>query len=47
VRVVSGVPTAAAHWVDATMAVTVTDERLTVTSAPGARNNKICFIQVS
>jgi hypothetical protein len=47
VRIISGVPTTAAHWIDATRTVTVNDGALTVTSASGAVNNKICLIQIS
>jgi hypothetical protein len=50
VLVVDGTPAAAPfidHWIDSGyQSITVSDGRLTVTSAPGASNNKICFIQI-
>jgi hypothetical protein len=47
VEVVSGTPTLSTHWFDGTASVTVSDNRLTVTSGSGAVNNKICFIDIS
>jgi hypothetical protein len=44
--VVSGTPTSANRWVEGTATVTVTDGRLTVANAAGARNNKVCFLDV-
>lgn len=44
--VVSGTPTAAAHWVEGTAQVTVSDGRLTVTNASGSSNNKIDYVDV-
>ena len=41
-----GRPNAARRWLDRTVVVTVSDGRLTVTGAPGARNNKINFIEI-
>jgi uncharacterized repeat protein (TIGR03806 family) len=50
VLVVDGVPAdtpASAHWVDSGYrTVTVADGRLSVTSAAGSSNNKICFIEI-
>ncbi|MCW1924501.1 Ig-like domain-containing protein [Luteolibacter arcticus] len=46
VLVVNGVATSAQRWVEGTQTVTVADGRLTVRSAPGASNNKICFIDI-
>jgi len=34
------------RWLEATATVTVTDGRLTVSNAPGATENKLCFIDV-
>ncbi len=47
VLVVNGTPTAANHWVEGTQTVTVSDGRLTVTSASGASGNKINFIDIT
>ena len=44
--VVSGTPTAAAHRVEGTAQVTVSDGRLTVANASGSSNNKIDYIDV-
>ncbi len=46
VVVVDGTPTTAARWLDRTATVTVSDGRLTLTSATGAVNNKLAFVQV-
>jgi len=45
--VVNGTPTTAAHWIEGTVRVTVTDGRLTVSNAAGAVNNKIDYIDVT
>ena len=42
----SGTPTAASPWIDRTVTVTVNDGRLTLTSASGADNNKVCLIEI-
>ncbi len=47
VLTVSGTPTSAARWVEGTATVTVTDGRLTVRSASGGGNNKMCFIEIT
>jgi len=47
VLAVSGTPTSANRFVDATVTVNVTDGRLTIANAAGASNNKLCFIEVS
>jgi hypothetical protein len=47
VPVVAGAPTPSMHWIDVTATVTVTDNRLTLTSAAGAAKNKICFVEIS
>lgn len=44
--VVSGTPTAAYPWVDGAIDVEVTDGRLTLGNLPGARNNKVCTIEI-
>ncbi|GAA2721891.1 PQQ-dependent sugar dehydrogenase [Cellulomonas aerilata] len=46
VLVVAGTPTSAQRWVEGTAEVTVRDGRLTVTSASGAVNNKLAFLEV-
>lgn len=46
VLAVDGAPTAAARWREGTVTVRVKDGKLTVGNAPGARNNKICFIEI-
>jgi len=46
VVVVDGTPTAARHWLDGTADVTVTDGRLTLSSAPGGVNTKVAFVEV-
>ena len=43
----SGVPTSSAHWIEATVRVTVTDGRLTLSSDSGASNNKIDYIDIN
>ncbi|MEE4540364.1 hypothetical protein V2S66_00085 [Streptomyces sp. V4-01] len=44
--VLSGTPTAAAHWVEGTAQVTVSDGRLTLANASGSSNDKIDYIDV-
>ncbi len=44
---VNGTPTPAARWVEGTATVTVTDGRLTISSASGASNNKLCFVEIA
>lgn len=46
VLAVSGTPTSSQRFFDNTVTVTVTDGKLTVSNAAGARNNKIAFIEV-
>lgn len=45
--VVNGSATSAVRWIEGTENVVVSDGRLTVRSAPGATNNKICFIDIT
>jgi glucose/arabinose dehydrogenase len=47
VLTVSGTPTPSTRWIDGSQTVAVSDGRLTVTSAAGAQNNKICFIEIT
>jgi glucose/arabinose dehydrogenase len=47
VLVVNGNPSATAPWVDSTANVTVSDGRLTLSSATGATNNKVCFVELT
>jgi probable HAF family extracellular repeat protein len=43
---VSGTPTAAQHWFEGTVVVTVSDGRLTITNGPGAVNDKLDYVDV-
>lgn len=43
----SGTPSGASRWVEATKTVTVSDGKLTLTNATGGVNNKVSFIEVS
>jgi PKD repeat protein len=45
--VVNGTPTSTSRWIDSTATVTVSDGRLTLSSAAGATNNKVCFIDIT
>ena len=47
VLTVNGTPTSSARWVEGAATVTVTDGRLTLRSAAGASNNKVCFIEIT
>jgi hypothetical protein len=47
VLVVNGTPTSLSRWVEGRATVTVSDGRLTLTSASGASNNKLCFIEIT
>jgi hypothetical protein len=47
VLLINGTPTSSAHWIENTANVTVSDERLTITNASGAVNNKINFIDIT
>jgi N-acetylneuraminic acid mutarotase len=47
VIVAEGATTAADRWVDGTTTVSVTDGALTLESAPGAVNNKLCFVEIA
>lgn len=46
VVVVSGTPTATAHWFEGTARVTVADGRLTIANGPGAVNNKLNYVDI-
>ncbi|MGE0430908.1 MAG: hypothetical protein AB7K09_16390 [Planctomycetota bacterium] len=46
-RVVNGSPTTANPWVEGTITVTVNDGRLTLSSSGGARDNRICFVDIT
>jgi hypothetical protein len=39
-------PNASAHWAEATVTVAVSDGKLTISSAAGAKNNKLCFVDI-
>jgi N-acetylneuraminic acid mutarotase len=47
VLTVSGTPTTANHWVEGTKTVQVTDGKLTISNAAGAKNNKINFVEIA
>jgi hypothetical protein len=46
VLTVNGAPTSSSRWVEGTSTVTVADGRLTLRSATGAVNNKLCFVEI-
>jgi hypothetical protein len=46
VLAVNGTPTSSNRWIEGTVNVDVTDGRLTLTSASGASNNKLCFVDI-
>lgn len=45
--VLAGTPTSAQRWVDGSARVAVGDGRLSLTSGPGAANNKLAFVEVT
>lgn len=45
--VIAGTPTSTTRWLDQTATIVVSDGRLTVSSASGADNNKLCFIVIT
>jgi len=47
VTVISAVPTSSRRFIDNTKAITVSDGRLTVTNVSGARNNKLCYLEIT
>jgi len=47
VLTVSGTSNSASRWVEGSSTVTVSDGRLTIRSAAGARANKICFVEIT
>lgn len=47
VTVVDGTPTSSERWIEGTATVTVTDGRLTLSSASGSVNNKVCSIAIT
>jgi hypothetical protein len=47
VVVVDGTPTAGVLWIEGTATVTVTDGRLTLQSAAGGVNTKVCFVEIA
>jgi hypothetical protein len=47
VLTVNGTPTSTNHWIEGTQTVTVNDGKLTVSSASGFSNNKLCFIEIT
>ena len=44
---VKGKPTSGNHWVEGRVTVQVTNGLLSVSNAPGARNNKLDYIDIS
>jgi hypothetical protein len=42
----SGTPANRVHWFERTVNVQVSDGRLTLSNADGARNNKVAFIEI-
>lgn len=42
----SGTPTGARHWIEATVTVTVTDGRLKVTNGRVSVNNKLNYVDI-
>ncbi|MDQ3438785.1 MAG: hypothetical protein M3478_00375 [Planctomycetota bacterium] len=44
---VEGTTTSGRRWFDGTTTVTITDGALTLTSAAGAVNNKLCFVEIA
>jgi hypothetical protein len=47
VLTVNGTPTDTNRWIQGTSTVTVTDGRITIRSASGSVNNKICFLEIT
>ncbi len=47
VLTVNGTPSTSTRWLEGTSTATVTDGRLTIRSAAGASNNKICFVEIT
>lgn len=43
----NGTPTRTSRWIESTVTIYVHDGRLTVSSAAGAKNNKLCFIEIT
>jgi hypothetical protein len=44
---VSGTPNSSTRWISGTRDINVSDGRLTITSGSGAKNNEICFIEIT
>jgi hypothetical protein len=47
VLTVDGTPNLTTRWIEGTNTVTVSDGRLTISNAPGASNNKLCFVEIT
>jgi hypothetical protein len=47
VLTLDGTPTETSRWVEGTKTVAVSDGRLTISSAAGASNNKLCFVEIT
>ena len=47
VLAINATATRGQRWVEATVTVSVTDGRLTISNASGASNNKICFVDIT
>jgi hypothetical protein len=46
VQLIDGTPTSESRFVEGTAVVTVSDGRLTLTNGVGAKNNKLCFVEI-
>ena len=46
VLAINGTPTSSKRWIEATVTVTVTDGKLTISNASGSSNNKIDYIDI-
>jgi hypothetical protein len=46
VRLIDGTPTRTNRFIEGTAEVSVSDGRLTVTNGSGAKNNKLCYIEI-
>jgi hypothetical protein len=46
-RVVNGLPSSTTPWIAGTVIVTVTDGRLTLRNAPGARDTRLAFVNIA
>ncbi|MCC5842062.1 MAG: Ig-like domain-containing protein [Opitutales bacterium] len=47
VLTVDGQPSAGERWIEGTQTIVVTNGRIALSNAPGANNNKICFVEIT